>query len=167
MYFFQQIRWVRHVLICILLFTLGFAWNAHYADSRLQNILAQELEGEELSVEGRVVGLPQGGEAGAKFAFEITKMFLKGESKAQFPHQIYLSWQPVWRSHQIIPEIIPGQRWNLKVKLKRPYGSLNTYTFDFERWSFHQNFGASGSVKSGKLLRTNDIGIFELRCKWN
>jgi competence protein ComEC len=161
MYFFQQIRWVRHVLICILLFILGFSWNAYYADSRLQNILAQELEGEELSVEGRVIGLPQGGGAGAKFAFEITQMLLKGESKTQFPHQIYLSWQSAWRSHQIIPEIIPGQCWSLKVKLKRPYGSLNPYTFDFERWSFHQNFGASGSVKSGKLLRMNDIGIFE------
>jgi len=63
MYLFHQIRWVRHALICVLLFILGFAWNAHYADSRLQNILTQELEGEELSVEGRVVGLPQGGEA--------------------------------------------------------------------------------------------------------
>ncbi|QKM65116.1 DNA internalization-related competence protein ComEC/Rec2 [Polynucleobacter tropicus] len=160
-YLFQRTGWVRQFSICALLFILGFAWNANYADSRLQNILAQELEGEELSIEGRVIGLPQGGESGVKFAFEITQMILWGEDKTQFPHQIYLSWQPAWRSHQIIPEIIPGQRWNLKVKLKRPYGSLNLHTFDFERWSFHQNFGASGSVKSGELLRANDIGIFE------
>ncbi|HAT38662.1 ComEC/Rec2 family competence protein [Polynucleobacter necessarius] len=26
--------------------------------------------------------------------------------------------------------MIPGQRWKLKVKLKRPYGSLNPYTFE-------------------------------------
>jgi len=158
---FRQIRWARHCLICALLFILGFAWNARYADSRLHNILARELEGEELSIEGRVIGLPQGGEAGAKFAFEINQLLLKGENKLQFPHQIYLSWQPAWRSRQIIPEMIPGQRWNLKVKLKRPYGSLNPHTFDFERWSFHQNFGAIGSVKSGELLRVKDIGLTE------
>ena len=45
--------------------------------------------------------------------------------------------------------------------IRDSHGSLNPYTFDFERWSFHQNFGASGSVKSGKLLRMNDIGVFE------
>ena len=152
---------MRHVLICTLLFILGFAWNANYAEGRLQNVLAQEMEGEEFSIEGRVIGLPQGGEAGAKFAFEIHQLLLKGENKSQFPRQIYLSWQPAWRSHQIIPKMIPGQRWKLKVKLKRPYGSLNPYTFDFERWSFHQNFGASGSVKSGELLQSKDIGLVE------
>ena len=107
---------MRHFSICGLLFILGFAWNANYADGRLQNILAKELEGEELSIEGRVIGLPQGGETGAKFAFEINQMFLKGETKDQFPNQIYLSWQPAWRSYQNIPEVIPGQRWKLKVK---------------------------------------------------
>ncbi|QWD61271.1 DNA internalization-related competence protein ComEC/Rec2 [Polynucleobacter sp. MWH-UH25E] len=157
----QQIRWVRYFLICTLLFNFGFAWNAYYADGRLQNILAQELEGEELSIKGRVIGLPQGGDTGAKFAFEITQMLLRGESKTQFPQQIYLSWQPAWRSYQIIPEIIPGQCWKFKVKLKRPYGSLNPYTFDFERWAFHQNFGASGSVRSGELLTVKEIGLTE------
>ena len=63
MYLFHHQQLVRHALICVLLFILGFAWNARYADSRLQNILTQELQGEELTVEGRVVGLPQGGEA--------------------------------------------------------------------------------------------------------
>ena len=161
MYLYHRIHWLRHALICMLFFILGFAWNANYANSRLNNILAQELEGEELSIEGRVIGLPQGSATGAKFAFEINQMFLKGETKDQFPNQIYLSWQPAWRSYQNIPEVIPGQRWKLKVKLKRPYGSLNPYAFDFERWSFHQDFGASGSIKAGKLLRANDIGILE------
>ena len=161
MYLFRRIHWLRHALICMLFFILGFAWNANYANSRLNNILAQELEGEELSIEGRVIGLPQGSATGAKFAFEINQMFLKGETKDQFPNQIYLSWQPAWRSYQNIPEVIPGQRWKLKVKLKRPYGSLNPYAFDFERWSFQQDFGASGSIKAGKLLRANDIGILE------
>jgi competence protein ComEC len=144
---------------------MGFAWNAHYAEGRLVNILAEELEGKEFSIEGRVAALPQSSSASAKFAFEIDHLFSGNSEVSNFPRRIYLSWQPAWRSIQEIPEIIPGQRWKLKVKLKRPYGSLNPYTFDFERWSFHQDFGASGSIRSGELLKASDIRLteFELR----
>jgi competence protein ComEC len=147
------------------LFSIGFAWNAHYAESRLVNILAEELEGKEFSIEGRVAALPHSSSASAKFAFEIDRLFSGNSEVSNFPRRVYLSWQPVWRSTQEIPEIIPGQRWKLKVKLKRPYGSLNPYTFDFERWSFHQDFGASGSIRSGELLKESDIRLteFELR----
>ena len=141
------------------MFVLGFAWNARYAENRLSNLLSSEMEGKDLTIEGRVVALPQGNSAGTKFAFEID------ESVNHLPKRIYLSWQPAWRNPQVIPEVVPGQRWRFKVKLKRPYGSLNPYTFDFERWSFHQDFGASGSVRSGELLLSKDIGLteFELR----
>jgi competence protein ComEC len=150
---------VRKLAIVSFVFVLGFAWNAHYAENRLHNILSLEMEGRELTIEGRVAALPQGNLEGAKFAFEID------DATGTLPRRIYLSWQPAWRNPQAIPEIIPGQRWELKVKLKRPYGSLNPYTFDFERWSFHQDFGASGSVRSGELILAKDIGLtdFELR----
>ncbi len=155
----------KKLAILGLLFTLGFAWNAHYAETRLENILATELEGKEFTLEGRVAALPQSSASGAKFAFEVHSAILGREVLNEFPKRMYLSWQPAWRNPQAIPEIIPGQRWKLKAKLKRPYGSLNPYTFDFKRWSFHQDFGASGSVRSGELLMTQDIAWteFELR----
>ena len=141
------------------IFILGFAWNAHYSENRLHHVLSPEMEGKELTIEGRVAALPQGNSEGTKFAFEVD------DAIGVLPWRIYLSWQPAWRNPQAISEIIPGQRWKLKVKLKRPYGSLNPYTFDFERWSFHQDFGASGSVRSGELISARDIGLtdFELR----
>ncbi|WP_216863981.1 DNA internalization-related competence protein ComEC/Rec2 [Polynucleobacter sp. MWH-Berg-3C6] len=150
---------LRQLAILSLMFVLGFAWNARYAENRLSNVLSLEMESKDLTIEGRVVALPQGNSAGAKFAFEID------ESVNHLPKRIYLSWQPAWRNPQAIPEVAPGQRWRFKVKLKRPYGSLNPFTFDFERWSFHQDFGASGSVRSGELLLSKDIGLaeFELR----
>jgi competence protein ComEC len=161
LYLQPRSQWCRQILICILLFSIGFAWNARYAENRLANILDIELEGRELGVEGRVIALPQSSSIGAKFAFEVDQLFSGKETISDFPKQIYLSWQPAWRSVQSIPEIIPGQRWKLKVKLKRPYGSLNPYTFDFERWSFYQDFGASGSVRSGELIASQDIGFTE------
>ena len=148
-----------------LLFVVGFAWNALYAENRLKNVLATELEGKELTLKGRVVALPQSNPSGAKFAFEVDEAFSGKEALNHFPERIYLSWQPAWRNPQAIPEVIPGQRWKIMAKLKRPYGSLNQHTFDFERWSFHQDFGASGSVRSGELLLDKDIAWteFELR----
>lgn len=127
----------------------------------MANILAQELEGRDLIIDGRVIALPQSSSSGAKFAFEVDNLYLGIDRISDFPKRIYLSWQPAWRGGGEIPQIIPGQRWKLKVKLKRPYGTLNPYTFDFEQWAFHQDFGASGSVKNGELLAPHDIGSIE------
>ncbi|MEY4495662.1 MAG: hypothetical protein RL744_726 [Pseudomonadota bacterium] len=160
-YSFTQYRYASSVLLTACCFTLGFAWNAHYAQSRLAHILSTEYEGKDLVLEGRVNALPQSSPGGAKFSFEVDQAFLGKELIASFPPQVYLSWQPAWRNPQDVPEVIPGQRWEFKVKIKKPYGSLNPYTFDFERWSFHQDFGASGSVRSGRLLLEKDIGFTE------
>jgi competence protein ComEC len=42
------------ILIGLFFFVLGFAWNAHYAQNRLNNILPVEYEGKDLLLEGRV-----------------------------------------------------------------------------------------------------------------
>ncbi|WP_216231470.1 DNA internalization-related competence protein ComEC/Rec2 [Polynucleobacter sp. MWH-Jannik1A5] len=163
---------LKKIAVISLLFTMGFAWNAQYAESRLKNILAIEFEGKELNLQGRVAALPQSNSSGAKFTFEVNEVSLGKEKLERFPKRIYLSWQPAWRNPQAVPEIIPGQRWMFKAKLKRPYGSLNPYTFDFERWSFHQDFGASGSIRLGKLLVDQDISWAEIELRmelmrWN
>jgi len=150
---------VRSASIIALFFALGFGWNANYAEQRLSNILSSSLEDVELLIEGRVSALPQSGPTGAKFTFDLISMSSRGKVISNFPKRIYLNWQNAWRNPQETPKIIPGQRWKLKVKLKRPYGSLNPYTFDFERWAFQQNFGANGSVKSGELLASGDIAL--------
>ena len=140
---------------------LGFAWNAYYAKTRLDQVLSIEYEGKDLVIEGRVNALPQSNPRGAKFSFAVNQAFLGQEEILVFPRQIYLNWQPAWRNPQNIPEIIPGQLWRFKVKIKRPYGSLNPYTFDFERWSFHQDYGAIGSVRTGELITSREIALTE------
>ena len=164
-YFSPKASLWRRIGIAVFIFILGFSWNACYSENRLLNILSPELEGRELTLIGRIAALPQANHLGAKFAFAIEQASSGKELLDQHPQRAYLSWQPAWRNPQDIPEIIPGQRWKLKVKLKRPYGALNPYTFDFERWSFHQDFGATGSVRSGELLQAKEIGFteFELR----
>ena len=156
-----QYRHASSLLLAVCCCALGFAWSAYYAQDRLSNILALEHEGKDLVLEGRVNALPQSASSGAKFSFEVDQAFLGRKRIESFPPQVYLSWQPAWRNPQDVPEVIPGQRWEFKVKIKRPYGSLNPHTFDFERWSFHQDFGASGSVRSGQLILEKDIAFTE------
>ncbi len=163
---YSNLRLIKHphvnkIFLGLFFLVLGFAWNAYYAQHRLSNILFIGYEGKDLTLEGRVNALPQSAPKGAKFSFEVDEALIGRERIESFPSQAYLSWQPAWRNPQDIPEVIPGQRWKLKVKIKRPYGSLNPYTFDFERWSFHQDFGAIGSVRSGELLLDKDIGLTE------
>jgi competence protein ComEC len=152
---------IAKVCLAILFCSLGFAWNAYYAQTRLSHILAIEYEGKDIVIEGRVNALPQNLASGAKFSFAVDRAFLGSNSIDPFPNQVYLSWQPAWRNPENIPEIIPGQRWRFKAKIKRPYGSLNPHTSDFERWSFHQDFGAGGSVRSGELITPQEIGFTE------
>ncbi len=154
-------RKLYQVSFAILGICCGFAWNAHYAQTRLDQILSAEYEGKDILIEGRVNALPHLSSNGAKFSFAVDQAFRGQEKLHPFPRQIYLSWQPAWRNPQKTPEIIPGQRWRLKVKIKRPYGSLNPYTFDFERWSFHQDYGAIGSVRSGELIALREIALTE------
>ena len=153
---------IRKIFILGLALTLGFCWNANYANQRLKNILPSELDGSEFELIGRVDALPQGNTHGVRFAFELEELSAR-EKIAAFPRRVYLSWSPDWKSTNTVPEIIPGQRWKLKVKLKQPYGLLNPHTFDFERWAFQQDYGATGSIRSGQLLDANAIGILDFR----
>ena len=153
---------IQKIFILGLALTLGFCWNANYANQRLKNILPSELDGSEFELIGRVDALPQGSTHGVRFAFELEELSAR-EKIAAFPRRVYLSWSPDWKSTNTVPEIIPGQRWKLKVKLKQPYGLLNPHTFDFERWAFQQDYGATGSIRSGQLLDANAIGILDFR----
>jgi competence protein ComEC len=152
--------YVAYFFSAILFASLGFFWNTHYALERLSNILPIEMDGKDFLMKGRVNALPQSSSSEAKFSFLVDPEFLKRQPH-HFPKKIYLSWKSTWGKSNAIPEIIPGQTWELRVKLKRPYGALNPYTFDFERWAFHQNFGATGRVVFGRLIKEQEISWTE------
>jgi len=81
----RQLNTILGALCCL---SLGFAWSAHYAQSRLSNILPIEYEGKDLLLEGRVNALPQSSSSGAKFSFEVDQAFLGQERIESFPPQV-------------------------------------------------------------------------------
>ncbi len=135
-----------------LLFLLGCACTTWFVYERLNTELAVQYEGVDLRVEGYVNALPQSDAQSARFSFVINRYLNAEVNSLPLPRKVYLSWQVPWRSRQAIPEIKPGQVWQLQLRLKRPHGTLNLHSFDFERWLFQHGYRASGSVRSGELL---------------
>lgn len=139
--------WILAIFLCgvilaffrywrLLCFFIGLLWAVGFASNRLSNYLPESLQDKPLTVEGRVVGLPQYDEKKVRFDFAILKPSIN------FPEKIRLSW---YFPKQTIKS---GQRWRLTVKLKKPHGYINPNGFDYERWLFIKNIGATGYVKN-------------------
>src|SRR4029077_1965613 len=68
---------------------------------------------------------------------------------ASVPAHIAVSW---WgtpdRAGQraTLPELRAGERWQLKVRLRRPHGTLNPHGFDYEAWLLERDIRATGYV---------------------
>ena len=123
------------------LFLLGFAWACTSAQWALDDRLATELDGRTLWLQGRVVGLPEAGEGVVRFQLERAS-----SRRAELPARLRLTWYGG-------PALHAGETWRLAVRVKRPHGLVNPQAFDYEAWLLAQRIGATGTVKSGALVR--------------
>ncbi len=82
-----------------------------------------------------------------RFEFDVERVLTP---EASVPSHIALSW---WGSPArderpaTLPELRPGERWLLSVRLRRPHGSLNPHGFDYEAWLFERNIRAISYVR--------------------
>lgn len=121
---------------------LGLALGGHAVDTVRSGWLASDLEGKTLVLDVRIAGLPEPKGRGVGF-IGVVQSPLEGH-EAGFPHRLRLNWykQP--------PQLVPGEVWRIKVKLKRPHGMVNGVGFDYEAWLFRQGVQATGTVQSGE-----------------
>ncbi|MGH8580531.1 MAG: ComEC/Rec2 family competence protein, partial [Gammaproteobacteria bacterium] len=120
-------------------FVLGLWWATYRAHGMLAGALEVTLENEPIRIRGVIVGLPQAREKSTRFLFDIESVHgLRKDWPS--PGRVRLSW------YVDPPALIPGQRWELMVKLKRPRGFRNPGGFDYERWMFQQRLRATGYV---------------------
>ncbi len=183
-------------VICGLL--VGLLWGTGYAHWRLAQVLPSELEGQELWLEGEVVGLPKTAFKGRMIVrrfdlqlsdFELAKLPQvraqpdNGESAfnnnlpqllenisssfhAQLsPQRVRLSWYGG-------PELAPGDKCRLKVKLKRPRSFANPGGFNYQVWLLQKGIDAQGYVRkddnnsiteSSAVFVTVDLLRYQLR----
>lgn len=77
---------------------------------------------------------------------EVTRLWVRPLGRVDLPRRLRLSWyDPI-----AVPDY--GQCWELTLRLRPPRGYLNAGRFDYERWLFEQNLGATGYVREGRRL---------------
>ena len=128
---------------------LGFCWATLFAQVYLRHELPADLEGRDLVVTGTIASLPGFTEQGARFDFRIEQALAIDGVVPQLPERVSLSWPAGFqgRAAQPVPDVQPGERWQLTVRLTRPHGNANPQGFDYEVWLLEQNLRATGSVR--------------------
>ena len=142
-----------------ILLLIGFLYSVLIAHSKLSSQIPPELEGRDLLVSGTVTSINSRNSSRTRFLLSISDLSeLTSTSPAvtdshispdvilpeKLPQRIQLSW------YKDPPNIIVGQRWQLKVRLKRPRGFSNPGGFDYEGWLYQNGIDATGYVRSGK-----------------
>ena len=126
---------------------VGFGWALLHAQWRLSAQLPLEMEGVDQTVVVRIVGLPR--EEGRRLRFQADVV----ASDSPLPRRLLLSWYRPW------PEVLPGETWRLRLRLKRPRSFASPGAFDYAGWLFRQGIGATGYVrKSADNLRLHSAG---------
>ncbi len=105
--------------------------------------LPERLAGQDLLVRGVVCDFPRSDPQSLRFVLETERQ----PPGSPVPARIHLSW------YDQAPPIRPGERWQLRVRLRPPRGLRNPGGFDFEQWLYVRGIGASGYVRESRLNR--------------
>lgn len=144
---------IKSVLRFIAGLTFGILWTSVLAYQGLSDSLPKALENRNLLITGIVSDLPQPFDEGIRFQFHVEKASFEGKN-VSVPENIMLTWGMKYHheSLQQVPDIQPGQRWQLNVRLKRPHGNANPNGFDYELWLFEQGIRATGYINNDPRL---------------
>lgn len=124
--------WLRQTLL--ICFTFAVLWTSLHSQLRLTDQLASHLQGQDLQITGVIASVPQ--REGRRLRFEF-------KPDQQIPvSKIRLNWYQ-------IPDVVPaaGERWQLTVRLRQPFGMQNPGAFDYEGWLFREGIAATGYVR--------------------
>ncbi|HEX8601290.1 MAG TPA: DNA internalization-related competence protein ComEC/Rec2 [Pseudoduganella sp.] len=138
---------------------LGFCWAALLASQALTPELAKTDEGRDVIVTGTIDNLPNRTSGFTRFFFAVDHA--EGMS---VPPRIALSWYAGFRGTvEEVPELRPGERWRLKVRLQRPHGNANPHGFDYELWLLEQGIRATGYVRTEGSNQRLESFVFTFR----
>lgn len=152
----QRRKW-RILVLMLAGVALGAAWSGWRAGERLAVALPASLEGRDIELTGVISGLPDVFGNGSRFSFEVERATLSGEP-VTVPRRIALGW---YGGPRAVPDLRPGERWTLTVRLKRPHGLANMGGFDVEAWWLTEGLRATGYVRAGG--QRAEAFVFSLR----
>lgn len=133
----------------------GFCWAAFMAHLALAPQLAADDEGRDIRLVGTIDNLPYRFAQGVRFNFAVER------ADGGVPPRIAVSWYSGYRDQvSEVPDLRPGERWQLTVRLQRPHGNANPYGFDYEAWLLEQGVRATGYVRMARDNRRLDGFVF-------
>lgn len=143
---------VASVCVC----AAGFTWVEHLQSQKPGTSLQPLLEGRVLTLRGYIDELPRRTDKSYQFGFHVTQAELAHHSvhKVQeitIPQRVSL----LYPAKDLEQDLIPGQYWQFKVKLKQIHGLKNPYGFDLEQWLYIQNYGAQGIIQGKNNQKLN------------
>jgi competence protein ComEC len=123
---------------------------------RLADQLAADWEGRDVEVIGVIAALPQDFANGTRFELAVEQTLT---AAAVIPARVMLSWYQGRRAEEMLDrqKVRPGERWQMKVRLKRPHGNANPYAFDYEAWLLERNIRATGYVRAAPVQRLDTM----------
>ncbi|HEX6832015.1 MAG TPA: ComEC/Rec2 family competence protein, partial [Rudaea sp.] len=119
---------------------IGIAWTCWRADAALAQRLPAGYEGDEVSVVGRVHGLPHRDGDDIHFEMRIEAADRDG-APAPLTGLVRASW------YRAAAAPAPCERWHLRLRVKRPRGLVDPGAFDFERYALSEGINATGYVR--------------------
>ena len=138
------------VLRLPLIFISGFLWALIYASGILSTGPSPQIENQDITVAGIISAIPEQREESVRFQFDVQDMYRQGSNMpdpGQKLGRILLNW------YTDAPRLEAGDKWHLKVRLKRPHGFMNPGGFDYEGWLFQRRIRATGYVREDPANR--------------
>lgn len=126
----------------------GFGLAGLHASASLAQQLPDALERSDISVEGRIVELPQSELRRTRFRFRVDRSASLPEAlRGKLLQLAWYDQDPAARDLQ------SGTRWRLTLKLRAPRGLRNPGGFDSEKYALAQRVAATGYVRDPSLAR--------------
>lgn len=129
---------------------LAFCWLCLQAGWGMDARLPSELEGADLTIDGRVDGLVWPEARRQRFDFIVGHG--EGEASVLDGRRVRLSW---YEHEAPLPA---GSDWRFVVRLQRPHGGRNPDGFDFERHALQRGLVATGYVRSAMAMAGSSHG---------
>ncbi|MGH9484874.1 MAG: ComEC/Rec2 family competence protein, partial [Terriglobales bacterium] len=140
-------------LLIVAVLLAGGLWTTHAARHGLAARLPHALEGQTLTVVGRVAKLPRNEPQRARFTLRVDSAHTAQGTQIPSLRRIGLSW---YRPPAVTPRV--GERWQLQVRLKRPRSLSDPGSFDYAGWAFAHGVDATGYVYHNHAVRLAPAG---------
>lgn len=119
----------------------GVLWATCWGAARLEAQLPAALDRSDWRVEGEVIGLPHRDDRRVGFELRVLRVTAMNGTAGPPLRRLRLSW------YGTPPEVRPGERWQLQVRLRQPRGLANPAGFDYGSWLFARGISATGYVR--------------------